>query len=325
MSTKKALKTGNTKTLNKQTKMPLFVVIGPTASGKSEFAVKLAKKIGGEIISADSRQVYQGLDIGSGKVEGKWNKGVYTYKGVTHFLIDVASPRRQFSVVKFQSQARAAIAEIYARGHIPIICGGTAQWVDAVVFGHNLPSVKPNAELRAKLEKLTTAQMFAKLRKLDPARARGIDANNPRRLVRALEIVMTTGKPVPKLQTDASAIYKSEFDVTWIGLNPDLNNEGMPFLEKKINKRLQERLNPKLKVNIISEVKNLRKELSWKRLESFGLEYKFGALFLQNKITREELDEQLFRAIRQYAKRQLTWWKRNKNIRWYADASKVSI
>ena len=97
------------------------------------------------------------------------------------------------------------------------------------------------------------------------------------------------------------------------------------FLEKKINKRLQERLNPKLKVNIISEVKNLRKELSWKRLESFGLEYKFGALFLQNKITREELDEQLFRAIRQYAKRQLTWWKRNKNIRWYADASKVSI
>lgn len=311
----------------KALKIPLYIVVGPTASGKSEFAVKLAKSLnktgGAEIISADSRQVYKGLDIGSGKVDGQFKntregKSVYMYKGIPHYLIDVASPLRQFSVARFQKLAREAILDILARGKTPIICGGTGHWIDYVVFEQTMPEVKPDRKLRAELEKLTPAQMFAQLQKLDPARAKTIDPKNPRRLVRALEIVKTTGSSVPKL-TNKPKIW-NELNLKWIGINPS-----METLEKKIAKRIEERLRPSAGQGMLDEVKNLHAPksgvgLSWKRLESFGLEYKFCSLYLQKKITREELEEQLYRAIRQYAKRQLTWFKRNKDIKWLQDA-----
>ncbi len=294
-------------------KNKVIVVVGPTASGKSELAVKIAKKVGGEIISADSRQIYKDLNIGSGKVEGKWENGVFMYKNIPHYLIDEVSPRVQYTVAKFQKKARAAIADILKRGKVPIICGGTGHWADAVVFGQALPEVKPDGKLRAKLAKLTTPNLFKLLQSLDPGRAAEIDAQNPRRLVRALEIVMSSGKPVPK--TDQNPEVYGNFDVEWVGLNP-----GMEVLEKKIKKRLGERF----KQGMLKEVADLRKSgVSWKRLEAFGLEYKFCALRLQSKITKEELETQLFTAIRQYAKRQMTWFKRNKNIRWYADAKEV--
>lgn len=298
-------------------KNKLIVVVGPTASGKSELAIRIAKKIGGEIISADSRQIYRGLDIGSGKVEGKWktigkNK-VFVYKDIPHYLIDEVSPRTQHTVAKFQKKARKTIANIIKQGKTPVICGGTGHWADAVVFGQALPEVKPDSKLRAKLSKLTTPNLFKLLQNLDPGRAAEIDSQNPRRLMRALEIVMSTGKPIPK--TEQNPEVYGNFEVEWIGLNP-----GMDFLEKKIKKRLTERF----KQGMIKEVEALRKNgLSWKRLEAFGLEYKFCALYLQDKITKDELETQLFTAIRQYAKRQMTWFKRNKNIRWYADAKDV--
>lgn len=303
-------------------KKALIIVVGPTASGKSELAVKLAKKLDGEIVSADSRQVYKGLDLGSGKVEGKFTKlkdsrTVYLYKNIPHYLIDVASPLRQYSAARFQKAAREAISDIIARGKTPIICGGTGHWVDSVVFEQTMPAVTPDLALRKKLEKLTVEQMFEKLQKLDPARAKNIDAKNPRRLIRALEIVMSTGQAVPSSQTKPK--IWNNFDLQWIGLNP-----GMEVLENKIKVRLDERLDQ----GLIKEVQNLHLQktgtgLSWKRLESFGLEYKFCALYLQKKISREELSEQLFRAIRQYAKRQMTWFKRQKSIHWYADANLV--
>ncbi len=287
----------------------LIVIVGPTASGKSELAVKLAKKVDGEIISADSRQIYKGLDIGSGKVPGKWKtvagRKVFVYKNIPHYLIDEASPLRQYSVARFQREAKKRVVDIIARGKTPIICGGTAHWVDAVVFNQALPEVKPDRKLRAQLSKLTTPELHKLLQKIDPIRAKNIDAQNPRRLLRALEIVMSTGKPVPKLN---SAKNKAKFKVDWIGINP-----GQEILDGKIKKRLSARL----KAGMLTEVKKLRKHgLSWKRLESFGLEYKFCTLYLQNKITKEELEDQLFRAIRQYSKRQMTWWKRNGEIKW---------
>lgn len=294
-------------------KNKVIVVVGPTASGKSELAVKIAKEVGGEIISADSRQIYRDLNIGSGKVEGAWKNGIFVYKNIPHYLIDEVSPRVQYTVAKFQKNARAAIADILKRGKVPIICGGTGHWADAVVFGQALPEVKPDAKLRAKLAKLTTPNLFKLLQSLDPGRAAEIDAQNPRRLVRALEIVMSSGKPVPK--TDQNPEVYGNFDVEWVGLNP-----GMEVLEKKIKKRLGERF----KQGMLKEVADLRKSgVSWKRLEAFGLEYKFCALHLQGEITKKDLEAQLFTAIRQYAKRQMTWFKRNKNIRWYADAKEV--
>ncbi len=287
----------------------LICIIGPTAAGKSELAVKLAVKLNGEIISADSRQIYRGLDIGSGKVEGKWKGEVFVYKNIPHYLIDEVSPRGQYSVAKFQKQATKLITDIHKRGKLPIICGGTGHWIDAVVFAQVLPEVKPDTKLRAKLNQMSVEQLFVQLKKLDPQRAKTIDSKNPRRLIRALEIVMTTGKPVPK------STNRSKYQTIWLGINP-----GKSELDKKIAKRL----NARLKQGLIKEVAQLHKQgLSWKKLESFGLEYKYVALFLQNKITEDEMKEQLLRAIKQYAKRQLTWWKRNQEIHWSSEPKEL--
>ncbi len=284
----------------------VLCVVGPTSSGKSELAVRLAKKLHGEIISADSRQIYRDMNIGTGKVEGHWINGVYSYKSIPHYLIDEASPRLQYSVAKFQTKAQKLIDEITARGHVPIICGGTGHWIDAAVLGQSLPEVKPNAKLRASLSKKSTVELFAMLKKLDPNRAKTIDAKNPRRLIRAIEIIKATGKVVPKLKT------QNKYDITWIGINPSKE-----ILDGQIEKRLNERL----KAGLLREVKKLHTQgLSWKKLEAFGLEYKYGALHLQGKITKKELTEQLLQAIKQYAKRQLTWWKRNPNIQWFDKA-----
>jgi tRNA dimethylallyltransferase len=298
---------------------PLIVVLGPTASGKSELAVQIAKKVDGEIISADSRQIYKGFDISAGKVDGQWKKirqdektkNVFIYKNVSHHLIDEASPKVQYSVARFQKNARAAIDDILRRGKTPIICGGTGHWIDAVIFDQTIPTVKADAKLRAKLNKLTTEQLHVKLLKLDPVRAASIDAHNPRRLIRALEIVLTSGQPVPKI-SKPKYFYK-DLKIEWIGINPP-----QELLEKKIRTRLSARL----KEGMVEEITALRRSgLSWKKLEGFGLEYKYCALYLQNKISAEEMESQLYTAIRQYAKRQMTWWKRNQDIQWLSKPS----
>ena len=304
----------------------VICVVGPTASGKSELAVDLAKKYNGEIISADSRQIYRGMNIGSGKVEGKWNRKVYVYKSIPHYLIDEASPRVQYSAARFQKLARAKIKEILKRGKIPIICGGTGHWIDAVVFENNFPKVKPDSSTRQMLSHLTTQEMFEMLKKLDPRRAMEIDKNNPHRLIRALEIVITTGKPIPKLSGKLEKTMEerqtfNDYKILWLGINPSIET-----LEKNIAKRLK----PRLKQGMIAEVSNLHKPtnqggagLCWKKLEAFGLEYKYCALFLQNKIPLEDLEKGILIASRQYAKRQLTWWKRNPLINWAKNPKKL--
>ncbi len=293
------------------TKYKILVLVGPTSSGKSELAIQLAKKFHGEIISADSRQIYKGMDLGTGKVEGKWNlpnksNPTYFYKSIPHHLIDFQNPARQYSASRFQTSARKKITEIIKRGNLPIICGGTAHWIDAVVFNQELPEVKPNAKLREKLEKQSAEALFKRLMRLDPVRASNIDKFNKRRLIRALEIIITTGRPVP--------IFKSlnhqslNYCVLWLGIN-------LP--QKTLYQKIDARLKQRLKAGMINEVAQLHKSgLSFKRLEGFGLEYKFVSLFLQKKISREELIIQLSFAIKHYSKRQMTWWKRNQEIIW---------
>ena len=284
----------------------IIALVGPTASGKSELAVKLAKKFNGEILSVDSRQIYRGMDIGTGKVEGKWKsmggKNAFVYKGVPHYGIDIASPKRQFSVAQFQKYSRRVIADILRRGRLPILCGGTAHWLDAVVFEQKFPEVKPNAALRKRLSKFSNAQLFKKLQKLDPRRAAVIDSQNPRRLVRALEIVMATGKKVAKLK------HESPYQILWLGIKTDPAE-----LQKKIKRRLYQRV----KSGMFHEIKTLHKQgVSWQKMWNFGLEYRYGSLYLQGKISQKEALEKLKTAIGQYSKRQMTWWKRNKEINW---------
>jgi tRNA dimethylallyltransferase len=280
----------------------LVVIVGPTASGKSDLAIKLARQLDTEIISADSRQVYKGLDIGSGKVTKQ------EMKGVPHYLLDVANPKRVFTVSQYQKLAQKKIKEIWAKGKTPIIVGGTGLYIRAAVDGIVFPEVPPNLKLRQELEKKSVEELFKILKKLDQERANNIDAKNPRRLIRAIEIATVRGK-VPSLS--ASPIINNQ-EVLFIGLNP--TDE---FLKKKIKLRLVKRLKAKGKNNLIAEIKKLRKSgLSWKRLEDLGLEYRYVALFLQGKITQAEMEELIVKESWQYAKRQYTWFKQDKRVNW---------
>jgi tRNA dimethylallyltransferase len=291
----------------------LLVILGPTASGKSDLAVKIARKFNGEVISADSRQVYKGMDIGSGKITKK------EMQGIKHHLLDVASPKKRFTVAQFQKLAWKKIKKIWKRGKLPIICGGTGLYIQSIIDDLPIPEVPPDAKLRAKLEKLTTEKLVAKLQKLDPRRAKSIDCHNRRRLIRALEIVIKTGKPVPQ--------FNSLLSQRRAGVDFSILQLGIAQPKEKLKKLIKKRLLKRLKQGMIKEVKNLRASgVSWKRLEEFGLEYRYVALYLQKNITKKEMIEKLETEISRYAKRQMTWFsahngsasgeKREKIIHW---------
>lgn len=276
-------------------KILIIVIVGPTASGKTGLAIKIAKQINGEVISADSRQVYKGLDIGTGKVTKE------EMNGVKHHLLDVADPKKVFNVTDFQKLGEIAIEDIHNRGKVPIIAGGTGFYIQALVDGLVLPEVPPNIKLRKELENKTLEQLLSQLKKLDKNRYETIDKMNRVRLIRAIEISNTLGK-VPKLKT------QNKYEPKFIGIDVDPEQ-----LKKNIHDRLISRMN----AGMIEEVQALHQNgLSWKRMEALGLEYRFIARYLQNKITKEEMLSQLETAICQYAKRQMTWFRRNKKINW---------
>lgn len=279
----------------------LVVIVGPTASGKSDLSIQLAQKFSGEIISADSRQVYKGMDIGSGKISK------LEMRSIPHHLLDVAFPRRKFTVFQYQKLAFKTIKQIHSRGKLPILVGGTPFYVYSIVDNYVFPEVKPNLKLRSQLEKLRTEELLFRLRKLDPERAESIEQKNKRRLIRALEIVITTDQPVPQLHK-ANPL----FDVLILGIKKSPEE-----LKKRIHKRLLKRL----KEGMIKEVEELHhpaagKGLSWKRLEEFGLEYRFIALYLQNKLTRGDMISSLEKAINDFARRQMVWFKKDSRIHW---------
>jgi tRNA dimethylallyltransferase len=280
----------------------ILVIIGPTSSGKTSLSIKLAKKFNGEIISADSRQVFKGMDLGTGKVTKK------EMQGIKHYLLDVVSPKSRFSAAQYIRLGRRAIKKIQKKGKLPIICGGTGFYIDALIYG--LPkTVAPDWKLRAKLEKLSNTELFDKLKRIDPARAKVIDRNNRRRLIRSLEIVLKTGKPIPMFNKVA------KYDILKIGVKRFKSD-----LRILIHKRLLERF----KQGMIKEIERLHKQgVSWKKLDDFGLEYRFISRYLRSIVSEEEMYKQLETAINQYAKRQMTWFKRDKEIIWSNDQLKI--
>lgn len=267
----------------------ILVIVGPTASGKSELAVRLAKKFGGEVISADSRQVYKGLDIGTGKITKK------EMQGIKHHLLDVANPKRQFTVTDYKRLGEEKMNQI----KFPIVVGGTGFYIDTLVGKTNLPDVHPNKKLRKKLNKKSARELFEILKKKDSRRGRTIDRHNKVRLVRALEIVEAIGR-VPELKSRGNKNF------VYIGLKPSDLNE-------RIKARLLKRL-----LGMIKEAKKLKRNgLSYKRMYELGLEYRFLSLYLQEKLTKGKFIEKLETAINQYARRQMTWFKKNKEIEWF--------
>lgn len=297
--------------MSKKEKEKLIVILGPTASGKTSMAVKLAYKFGGEIVSADSRQVYKGMDIGTGKdLEEYKIKG----KRISHHLIDVVKPKTIFSLAKYQKLAYKAINDIIERGKTPFLVGGTGLYIQAIVDGYILSSAKPDLKLRKKLAELPLKKILTKLKKVDPKTYKIIDKKNRRRVERALEICLLTGLPVSKQRKKA----KPHYEILMLGIYPSKD-----ILYKKIEKRLKERLNQ----GMIKEVKELHERgLSWKRLEEFGLEYRWISRYLQKKVKYDEMIEGLNKDIKNFAKRQMTWFKRDKRIKWiknYSEAEKL--
>ena len=291
----------------------VLIIVGPTASGKSDLAVKLAKKFGGEIISADSRQVYKSLNIGTGKITKQ------EMRGIPHYLLDVANPRKQFSVAQYKALATKSLRNIVTKNKLPIIVGGTGLYIDTLTGIVNFPDVEPNKKLREKFSRKSTEELFQILKTKDSRRARTIDSHNKVRLIRALEIIDAIGKvPTPKPTTSNNFIY--------IGLKPD-------GLDRRIYRRLIKRL-----PGMIREAKNLikLKTISYKRMYQLGLEYRYISLYLQGKTSQEKMVAKLYTEIRRYAKRQMTWFsakggsaspeggkrrERNKKIKWFTLSS----
>lgn len=276
--------------MRKGKKVKVIIIVGPNASGKSNLAIRIASKIGGEIISADSRQVYRGMDIGSGKITQK------EMRGIPHHLLDVASPRYEFNVSHFKKLAAKKIEEITNRGCMPIVVGGTGFWIDALIYGLDLPEIGPDKKMRAELELKSIKKLFTRLKKLDPKRAENIDNKNKRRLIRSLEIVLTSKKPVPVLTKEL------KYNPLIIGIKKPKEE-----LERSIYNRLITRLTE----GMIGEVKKLHESgVSWKRLDNFGLEYRYISRYLRGRLDYNEMVTELFIAIKHYAKRQMTWFTR---------------
>jgi tRNA dimethylallyltransferase len=282
----------------------IIAIVGPTASGKSDLAVEIALKWNGEILSADSRQVYTGLDIISGKITA------IEMKGIPHHLLDVTEPNETFDVIQYKERADRVIKDILARGKVPILCGGTGFYIDAVVTNSILPTAPPNKELRIELEQCTTENLFERLKILDPKRAEVIDSKNPRRLVRAIEIATALGR-VPAERREP------RYQALMIGIKTD---------PKILRARIEARLMARFDAGMIDEAKLLHEQgLSFARMDSLGLECRYLAQFLQQQITYEQMIERLQFEIWHYAKRQLAWFSHNKKIHWFGLNEKVAI
>lgn len=264
----------------------VIVILGPTASGKTNLAIKLAKDFSGEIISADSRQIYKYLDIGTGKVTEEEKNGI------VHYGIDIVDPKKNFSVIAYQKYALKKIKEIIKKGKVPIICGGTGFYIDAITRNFILPEVKPDLKLRKELSKNTPDKNFKILKSLDPNRAENIDSKNNVRLIRAIEIAKAIGK-IPQIIDQ-----KSKYEFLKIGLNLDKE-----ILEKKIALRVKKMF----KDGLEQEIDNLKKlGIKESRLKEFGFEYYNPTL------------ESVFSGSKKYAKRQMTYFKRDKEINWFS-------
>jgi tRNA dimethylallyltransferase len=291
----------------------IYVIIGPTSSGKSDVAVELAKKVNGEIVSADSRQVYKHLDIGSGKITKK------EMKSIKHYCLDIVDPvkysknykknHQTFSTHEYLKYANKAIKEILKKKKTPIICGGTGLYIDSILYG--LPkNAKPNPLLRKELEKEDLKSLLNRIKELNKDKWSELikndnpsERNNKRRLIRIIEI-LNSKKEISPL----NKILK--YDVEFIFLEKSKED-----LRERINLRLKKRLDGKGKNNLINEVKFLRDKLklSDEWLLSLGLEYKYVTEYLQNKITLEKMKEEIQNKSWQYAKRQIIWNRRYKN------------
>ena len=278
----------------------LIVITGPTGSGKTSLSIKLAQYLeNGEIISADSRQIYKEMDIGTDKIKDT--------KGVPHHLLDLISPDETFTVAQFKKRARKKIEEIQERGNTPILCGGTYFYIQAVVDGLVLPQVPPDWDFRKKKNKESTKSLFQELKEKDPRRAQDIDRHNKRRLVRALEIIEKTGKPVPELKKEPL-----DYPVLMLGVKRDEKS-----LKRRIDNRVEEMINGGLR----EEAEEIFKRYKKKALETIG--YMEWEEFFEGEKSKAQVIEDIKIHTRQFSKKQKNWFKKEKRINWVSDCEEA--
>lgn len=278
---------------------PLIVVLGPTASGKSALGIELARRFHGEIVSADSRQVYRGLDIGTAKVTPQ------EQALARHHLLDVADPCDVYTVARFQQEAIAAINDILARGWQPLLVGGSPHYIQAVVDHLQMPHIAPQPELRAQLEARPMSELLAQLAELDPESAATIDRNNPRRIIRALEVCLVSGQPFSQQRAMADPLYRSLL----LGIN---------WPREVLYARIDARVDERIQQGMIQETRDLLAQgISHERLDSLGLEYRYTSRLLRGEFASEaEMAQRLKYAIHDFTRRQLTWFRKDRRIVW---------
>lgn len=286
-------------------KKPLIILTGPTAVGKTNLSIKLAKLINGEIISADSMQVYKGMDVGSAKITRE------EMQGVPHHLIDILEPADEFNVVVFQQKCKEAMDDIYKRGHIPILAGGTGFYIQAVLKDVDFTENEDNNEYRAQLEVLGRENgaeyLHNMLKEVDPASAEAIHANNMKRVIRALEFYHFTGKKISE-HNEQEAEKEPAYNFCYFVLNDDRD---------KLYERIEQRVDIMLENGLEAEVKQLlAKGCTRDMVAMQGLGYKEMIDYLEGRITLEEAIYIIKRDTRHFAKRQITWFKREKDVIW---------
>lgn len=280
-------------------KPKLVVILGPTASGKSSLGIALAQRFHGEIVSADSRQVYRGLDIGSAKVTPE------EQAMVPHHLLDVVDPNEVYTVAQYQQEVNAAIAGILERGHQPFLVGGSPHYIQAVVDNLDIPAIPPQPALRAELESRSLATLLAQLEELDPRSAATIERQNPRRVIRALEVCLVSGKPFSEQRRIADPLYESLL-------------LGIQWPRAVLYQRIDARVDERMQQGMVQEVQHLLEcGVSPERLEALGLEYRYINRWLRGEYVSEAaMVERLKYAIHDFTRRQLTWFRKETRITW---------
>jgi tRNA dimethylallyltransferase len=302
----------------------VIAVVGPTASGKTSLSIALAKQFDGEVISVDSRQVYIGMDVGTAKAEGKWSESEiekggsinqlfgarkqFLVEDVVHWGIDLVDPDATYSVADFKAYAQEKIADIVHRGKVPILAGGTGFWLKAVIDDLDLSETPANLELRAELESKTLGELFVRYKQLDSAGAEVIDKKNKRRLVRAIEVSEVTGVPFSKHRSAPNSPY----NVLQIGL--DVERE---VLKERANARVDEMVAK----GLVDEVRGLKDRYGCKIESMTGIGYRQICAFLDGETSLKSAIEEVKADTRKYAKRQMTWFKRDERIAWIKEAS----
>ena len=282
----------------------VIVVIGPTSVGKTKMGVALAKKFNGEVISGDSMQIYKQMDIGTAKVTEEEKEGII------HHCVDILNSDETYSVHDFQQTVRKKITEITQRGHVPIIVGGTGLYVDSLIYGIEYPNIEFDEnyrkELERRVEKEGLEKLYEKAKKIDPQAMKKISRNDQKRILRVLEIYNATGKTKTEQEIE-SRKNEVKYDYRVFAINMD---------REKLYERINIRVDRMLENGLIEEVENLQKKYNHFPTAMQGLGYKEVVEYLQSQITREEMIEKIKQESRRYAKRQLTWFRKNKQTIW---------